>query len=112
MSASIHVIFALMMHLLLLSEVIKWVADVNILPLPDYGATGRNRNVWMLFIIPFWIGLCFFYNKTRTQRLMEQYKSKYGNYKWENTIRVLLYVFLPMVLAIILSLIRQKKGLW
>jgi|GEM_PF-2433050 len=106
-----HLLFAIMMHLLLLSEIIRWVADVNILPLPNYGTTGRNRNVWMLFIFPFWIGLCFFYNKIRTQRLMEQYKLKYGNSKWKNTIRVLLYVLLPMILTIVLSLIRQKRGL-
>src|SRR5690606_2475255 len=72
-----HLLFAIMMHLLLLSEIIRGISSFNILPLPDFGTTGRNKTIWFLFLIPFWIGLCFFYNKTRTQRLLEQYESKY-----------------------------------
>src|SRR5690606_33261802 len=101
--ASAHVLFAFVMHLLLVAEIIKNVAAYNILQVPDFGNYGKNKIIWFLFAVPGWVGLYIFYNKARTKSLMEQFEMKYGNNtKSKNIVRVLSYVLLPMVLVITL----------
>ncbi|WP_407483999.1 hypothetical protein [Elizabethkingia meningoseptica] len=106
---SLYVMIALVMHTLLIAEIIRDITDFKILGwIPDYGNRyNRNKYMYMLFSIPFWLVLFFFYNKKRTKKLLKEYDAKYGNAGRKNTIRVLLYIIAPTLLAIALVIIRQ-----
>lgn len=104
---SAHVLFAVIIHVLLFSGIIQDVTGFKIVSLPDYGGAGRNKYIYVLFAIPFWVALIFFYNKERTKRLLKEYHQKYGEAGKKNTLKVLLYVVVPTILLITLSVIRQ-----
>jgi hypothetical protein len=106
---SAHVLFAMMMHYLLLSEIIRDLTGFNIVPLPDYGGAGINKYMYLLFLTPFWIALIIYYNKERTKKLLKDYHENHGNAGRKNTLKILLYVVLPMILGITLAIIRQRN---
>jgi hypothetical protein len=106
---SAHVLFAIIIHVLLLSEIIQDITGFKIVSLPDYGGHGRNKYVYFLFAIPFWGALVLFYSKERTKQLLKDYHQKYGEAGIKNTIKILLYVVAPTILLITLAVIRQRS---
>ena len=107
--SSAHVLFALLIHVLLFAEIIQNTFGYKAINLPDYGASGRNKFMYFLIAIPFWITLILFYNKERTKRLLKEYNQKYGKTGIKNTIKILLLVIVPIILLIMLAVIRQKN---
>lgn len=103
-----HVLFAMIVHVLLISEIIWDVTGFNVLKLPNYGQYGRNKMMYFLFIIPFWIGLCFFYNKTRTKELVKEYSLKYAQDGRKNIVKILIFMIAPIIVIVALALVRQK----
>ncbi|OPB91197.1 hypothetical protein [Elizabethkingia ursingii] len=110
---SLYVLWTLIFHILLIAETIRDITGFKILGwIPDYGNLyNKNKYMYFLFSIPFWLILFFFYNKKRTQRLLKEYDMKYGNAGRKNTIRILLYIIAPTLLAIALVIMRQGGAL-
>ncbi len=106
---SAHVLFAIIIHVLLISEIILDLTGFKIISLPDYGGAGRNKYMYFLFAIPFWVALIFFYNKERTKRLLKDYNQKYGETRSKNTLKILLYFVLPTILLIALAVTNQRS---
>jgi len=106
---SLYVLGTLIFHIFLITEIIRDITDFNILGwIPNYGNLyNKNKYMYILFMIPPWLAVSFFYNKKRTQRVLKEYDVKYGNEGRKNTIRVLLYILLPVLLTTILVIIRQ-----
>jgi hypothetical protein len=107
--SSAHVLFSIIIHLLLISEIIWDLTGYNIVSLPNFGEYGRNKIIYFFLVIPFWIALIFFFSKERTKRLLKDYHQKYGESGAKNTFRIMLYFVLPIVLLITLAVIRQKS---
>lgn len=107
--SSAHVLFSAIIHILLFAEIIRYIMGNNIYKLPDYGEYGSNKTMYFIFLVPFWIGLFFFYNTKRTKRLLKEYHSIYKDSK-KNTIRILIYFILPIIAVISLAVIRQNFG--
>lgn len=106
---SAHVLFAIIIHVLLLSEIIQDTTGFKIVSLYDYGGAGRNKYMYFLFVIPFWVALVLFYNKERTKRLLKEYRQKYGETGSKSTLKILLYVVVPVILLIALAVFRQRS---
>lgn len=108
--SSAHVLFSVIIHILLLSEIIRDLTGFNLISLPYFGEYGRNKMIYFFLAVPLWLGLFFFYSRERTKRLLKEYQLKYGEEKNKNTLRILLYVVLPTVLLITLAVIRQNRN--
>ena len=104
-----HVLFTFLIHVLLIAEIVQDITGFKIVSLPDYGGAGRNKYMYFLFVIPFWVALVFFYNREHTKRLLKEYHQKYGEAASKNTVKILLYVVIPIVLLISLAVIRQRN---
>ena len=102
----IHVIFALIIHVLFINEIIQWIFGVSFVKLPYLGPYGQSKYVFVILMIPFCLGFLLFYNKERTKRLTEEYNKSYS----KNRAKFLmsLYVLIPMILVIISAVIRQN----
>jgi hypothetical protein len=109
MVGSAHVLFTIMMQFLLLSEIIHDLTGFNIVPLPNYGGAGINKYMYLLILTPFLVALIIYYNKNRTKKLLKDYHENHGNAGRKNTLKILLYVVLPMILGITLAIIRQRN---
>ena len=104
-----HVLFSILIHVLLTAEIIWDIIGSNIISLPNFGEYGRNKTMYFFLAVPFWIGLWFFYNRERSKRLLKDYHQKYGETGSKNTLKILLYFFIPIVLLITLAVIRQRS---
>jgi len=105
-----HVLFTVLMHVLLVAEIIQDITGFRLISLPAYGQYGRNRAMYMLFLIPFWMAFWIFYNRERTKRLLKKFYQEYGDELGKKNLqRILLYFILPVVLLIILALVRQNS---
>jgi len=107
--SSAHVLFSILIHVLLIAEIIRDITSFNIISLPNFGAYGINKTMYFFLAVPLWIGLWFFYNRERTKRLLKDYHQKYGEAGSKNTLKILLYFVIPIVLLITLAVIRQKS---
>jgi hypothetical protein len=107
--SSAHVLFSILIHVLLIAEIIRDITGFNIISLPNFGASGINKTMYFFLAVPLWIGLWFFYNRERTKRLLKDYHQKYGEAGSKNTLKILLYFVIPIVLLITLAVIRQKS---
>ena len=65
--------------------------------------------MYFLFSIPFWVALYLFYSRERTKQLLKEYHQQYGEARKMNTLRILLYVVVPMIVAITMAVIRQGR---
>jgi hypothetical protein len=106
--SSAHVLFAALIHILLIAEIVQSTTGTKILALPDYGGHGRNKYMYFLFAVPLWIGLCFYFNRKRTKRLLKEYHQKYGKAGSKNILRIMIYLILPTILLIFLTVVRQQ----
>ena len=107
--SSAHVLFSILIHVLLIAEIIRDITSFNIISLPNFGAYGINKTMYFFLAVPLWIGLWFFYNRERTKRLLKDYHQKYGEAGSKNTLKILLYFVIPIVLLITLAVIRQNS---
>ena len=106
--SSAYVLCTIITHVLLLSEIIQDTTGLKLVRLPNYGGAGINKNMYLLFVIPLWVGLIIFYNKTRTKRLLGDYHRIYGEAGSKNTQRIFLYIVFPVILLVTLAVIRQQ----
>jgi hypothetical protein len=109
LDASAHVLFVIIIHSLLISEITQDLTGVIMIKLPDYGGAGANKYMYFLFAVPFWVSLLIFYSTARTKRLLREYHLKYGEAAGTNTLKILLVVILPIILLITLAVIRQRS---
>jgi hypothetical protein len=103
-----HVVFTLLMHILLIGELIRDMTGLNIVNLPNYGQSGKNKTIYFLYLLPFFVLFWLFYNRERTKRLLKEYHDNYGEDGSKNTLKILLYVLAPTILLITLAVIRQQ----
>ena len=104
-----HVLFSLLIHLLLVSEIVQLLSESNMTNLRNFGQSARNRTIYFLLAIPLWIAFWSFYNPERTKRLLKEYHQKYEKTISKTHLTVLLYFVLPILLVITLAIIRQQK---
>ena len=107
--SSAHVLFSLIIHVLLIAEIVRDITGFNIISLPNFGQYGINKTMYFFFAVPLWVGLWFFYNRERTKRLLKDYHQRYGETGSKNTLKILLYFVLPIILLITLAVIRQRS---
>ncbi|MEZ0006330.1 hypothetical protein ABH942_001700 [Flavobacterium sp. 28YEA47A] len=107
LTGSIHVLCALLIQLLLVREIVRSITGSIIYKLPNYGEYGTNKTIYLLWCIPMTICCFLFYNKNRTKRLLKKYYIEYKDNK-KNTIRILCYFVLPILVLIALGVIRQR----
>lgn len=112
LSAAGIVFFALLMHILLILEIIFDLTGHKIDLFPHYnGAAYSHRKEYnMLLCVPFMIVIWLFYNRNRTERLLKEYQDYYKGDENRASLRFILYVIAPTILALILSSIRHKFG--
>ena len=107
--ASAHVLFAIIIHSLLISEILQDLTGIKMIYLPDYRGAVANKYMYFLFAVPFWATLFLFYSPERTKRLLKKYHLKYGEAAGTNTLKILLVFILPIILLITLAVIRQRS---
>lgn len=111
LNGTAHVLFALFMHLLLITELFLRTTGYNLIHLPNYVTYGNNKTAFFLYTIPFSFAIWLFYNKKRTERLLEEYEDEYGDDESRITLRILIFVVIAPVLLIFLAVMRQQ-GFW
>jgi hypothetical protein len=106
--ASAHVLFTLLIHYLLLSEIVLRTTGIKIFSLPNFGQYGTNKSMYFIFAIPFWILLGLFFNRTRTKQLLARYNKIYTK-QLRNTMKIIWIIILPTILVVLLAVLRQKS---
>ena len=105
---SAFIVFTLLIHFLFIAELIQSIAGIQLFSIKSFGTYAENKAIYFLFCIPFWIIIALFYNRKRTKRLLKIYNPKYSASGNKNILRVVFYIFLPMILLIILSVLRRN----
>ena len=105
---SAALVFTLVIHVLFIAELIQLIAGIQLFSIKSFGTYEENKIIYFLFGIPFWIITALYYNRKRTKRLLKKYYQKYGSKGGVNSLRVVFYIILPMILLILLSVLRQN----
>lgn len=103
------VVFSLLIHLYFFSELIRDISGYKFIIFPEqYGLTYNQRKIRYIFIcIPIIVGFYFFYNNERVKRILEKFDNRDEYVQQGDTNRVILYIIVPALLTLILTLIRQ-----
>ena len=105
-----HVAFAILMHMLFISEVIRSTLVQNIVK-SDPAKFPIIRDAYWLFIMGMILIIYFIYNPDRTYRLLKEYNVRYSEDVLGNILRILFYIILPTTVGILLALIRKRAFL-
>lgn len=105
----LHVTFTIGIHLLLIYQLIEIISNVKIFSFHNFGSYGKNKLYFMAIGLIILLIIWPFYNRERTKRLLNEYHQKYREAGIKNTMKILLYVVLPTILSITLTVIRQKS---
>lgn len=106
--ASMHIFFTLLVHFFLLAEIIRGITGIKFNLMPRLGNYGESKTKYMLLCIPFLILIFMYYNRNRTTNLLKEYYLQYGNDGKKNTIKILIYIIVPAIIAVSLAIIRQR----
>jgi len=105
MMGSVHVLFTIGMHFLLLSKIVELILGRRLLSLPNYGNYGTNKSMYFLYVIPVAVLFFIFYNRKRTNNLLKTYNQIYKEQGLKNILRVLLYIVIPIIIALLLAVL-------
>lgn len=102
-SGILHVLLALLLHLLLIVQVIELIFDYNISThFPNTGSNGSNKALYTIMSIPLFILLSYYYNRDRQKNLLKRYNKINKNSKSINLLKILVLIVLPIILNIVL----------
>ena len=105
-SAVMHVFFAMLIHVLLITEIFEDLTGLQIFHIPRLGNYGESKMKYMLFCIPIIALIYFYYNRERTKNLLKYYSEEYKTDK--NGLKVIIYIIIPTILVILLAIFRQN----
>lgn len=105
----LHVTFTIGIHLLLIYQLIEIISNVKIFSFHNFGSYGKNKLYFMAIGLIILLIIWPFYNRERTKRLLNEYHQKYREAGIKNMMKILLYVVIPAILSITLTVIRQKS---
>ena len=104
------VFFSLLMHIYLMFEIILDITGYKLTLFPNNAEAmySERKSLDFIISIPFIIAIWFFYNRKRTDKLIEEYNEEYGENESKISLRILLYVIVPTILVVFLAVMRQK----
>jgi hypothetical protein len=110
LAGSSHVLFALFSHVLLLIEVVYCLTGykTHLFPETISGSLFHRKQVYFLYCIPFFIISWLFYNKKRTKKIIEKFDNRDEYVMQRDTNRVILYIVVPFLAALLLVFLKQK----
>jgi hypothetical protein len=106
LNGTAHVFFALFIHLFLISEIVLDTFHYDLIKFSNYGMSG-DKNTPFFIAIPICFIIWVFYNKTRTESLLDEYQDEYQENESRITLRILCFVVIPFVLLLVLMFIKQ-----
>jgi len=102
--ASAHVAFAILMHMLFLSEILRSTKIVKL----GNGQYPIIRDAYWVAILIIIFLIFLIYNSNRTERLLKEYNIRYANDVLGNTLRIFFYLVVPTIVGVLLALIRHR----
>jgi hypothetical protein len=110
LAGSSHVLFALFSHLLFIIEIIYCITGYKVHLFPDIGGSLFHRKqVYFIYSIPFFVISWFFYNKKRTEKIVEEFSNRDEYVTQGDTNRAGLYILGPFIVTIILISLKQYE---
>ncbi len=100
---AVHVTFALLMHMLFFSEIIRNTFLRKVVR-TNYNDLGVLRDVYWLVIAILILIVYFIYTPNRTYRLIKEYNVRYSEDLLGNILRILFYLIVPTVVGIYLAM--------
>ena len=109
---SAHVFLALLSHFLFLTQIINCIVDYNFVSFLFSGRVNgllsHRKQVYFMYCLPFFIISWFFYNKKRTERILEKFNNRDEYVIQGDTNRIILYIVGPFLAALFLVFLKQK----
>jgi hypothetical protein len=102
-----HVTFALLMHMLFFSEVVRSTSLQQAVT-TEYENVAVLRDAYWLFIAVLVLVVYFIYTPERTYRLIKEYNVRYAEDLLGNILRILFYIIIPTVVGVLLALYRNR----
>lgn len=100
---AVHVTFALLMHMLFFSEIIRNTFLRKVVR-TNYNDLGVLRDVYWLVIAILILLVYFIYTPNRTYRLIKEYNVRYSEDLLGNILRILFYLIVPTVVGVYLAM--------
>lgn len=105
---AVHVTFALLMHMLFFSEVIR-TATVRKIVKTGYTDFPVLRDAYWLIIIGIILVVYFIYTPDRTYRLVREFEVRYGEDLLGNILKMLFYLVIPTVVGVWLAMTGNRE---
>ena len=105
---SFQVFMAMVGHLLLLFEIVRDILHINGIEIATKTSSGTiNKPLLLACSIPVMALFWYFYNPTRTKKILQEYTAKFSGGKRLNSVRGFLFAWAAFFLFFVLALIRQ-----
>lgn len=104
---AVHVTFALLMHMLFFSEIIRNTFLHKVVR-TDYENVPVLRDVYWLIILMLILVIYLIYGPNRTYRLIKEYNVRYSEDLLGNILKIFFYLIVPTVIGVYLALQRDR----
>ncbi len=109
---SAHVFLALLSHFLFVSQIINCIIDYNFVSFLFSGRVNgtlfHRKQVYFMYCVPFFIFSWLYYNKERTEKILEKFNDRDEYTIQGDAKRVCIYILGPFLAMIFLVFLKQK----
>ena len=102
------VTFALVMHMLFLSEVVRSVTTLKKAVRTSYEDVPVLRDAYWLLIVVIILIVYFIYTPEKTSRLVKEFEVRHGDDLLGNILKVLFYIIVPTIVGVYLAYQRGR----
>ena len=102
---SLYVVFAIMIHVFLLSKIIEVISGNSFINLSGFDVIIKHKRAYLYLTMAIWLICWLYFNIKRTDLLLKKYDKLYEESGNKSTVKVIVFLVIPLVSFITLMVL-------